>query len=260
MKQKYLAKLGLLAVVLVGLFAGASTASAQFVNGGFESGDFSGWTQGSGYWYYNQPDWPINAANYFPGGSKYNAAGNASAIVTQGIDSHSHLNTVFEGKYSARINDWSPGFGISAIRQTVTNYTDPHIFFAWAAVLEDSHGPTDSDNFTLLLTDDTTGTTLYSASYNSYSNGSIFKSSNYWYYTDWQIADLDVSAFAGDTFTISLLAADCSQGAHAGYVYLDGFSRQIPTTGAVPEPSTYGMIGAGALLVGALLRRRFAKR
>jgi hypothetical protein len=31
------------------------------------------------------------------------------------------------------------------------------------------------------------------------------------------------------------------------------------TNGAVPEPSTYGMIGAGVLLIGALLRRRFAK-
>jgi hypothetical protein len=30
--------------------------------------------------------------------------------------------------------------------------------------------------------------------------------------------------------------------------------------GAVPEPSTYGMIGATALLLGAMLRRRFAKR
>ena len=33
-----------------------------------------------------------------------------------------------------------------------------------------------------------------------------------------------------------------------------------PTIGAVPEPSTYGMIGAGVLLIGALLRRRFSKK
>jgi hypothetical protein len=30
--------------------------------------------------------------------------------------------------------------------------------------------------------------------------------------------------------------------------------------GAVPEPSTYGMMGAAALLVGVMIRRRFAKR
>lgn len=49
------------------------------------------------------------------------------------------LNRVYNGGYAARINDWYNNYSVSVISQTVTNYTDPHIYFAWAAVLESSH-------------------------------------------------------------------------------------------------------------------------
>lgn len=59
------------------------------------------------------------------------------------------------------MKDWANNDSVSVISQTVTNYTDPDIYFAWATVLEASNGPTDSRNFTLMLTDDTTPTVLY---------------------------------------------------------------------------------------------------
>jgi hypothetical protein len=51
-------------------------------------------------------------------------------------------------------------------------------------VLEASHDPTDSDNFTLMLADDTTQTLLYAVAYDSYANGSIFHPYGNWFYTD----------------------------------------------------------------------------
>jgi len=263
MKQHGFIKSGLLALGLAGLLAGASTASAQFVNGGFEDGTFNGWTKGSGYW---DGTWPINTSSYFPSGSNYSAGYDASAIVTPGDDPivGSLLNRVYAGNYAVRVNDWVNNNSISAIKQTVANYQDTTIFFEWAAVLEASHGSTDSDNFTLRLTNDTKGITLFNASYNSFDNGSIFSTLGSWYYTAWQVQSLDVSAYIGDTFTLELLASDCPYGGHAGYVYLDGFGSVIvqpgPGGGAVPEPSTYGMIGAVVLLGGVFIRRRFAKR
>ena len=73
---------------------------------------------------------------------------NASAVVSLGPDPivGSLLNTVYNGSYAARVNDWYNNNSISVISQTVTNYTDPFIYFAWAAVLESSHYSTDSDN------------------------------------------------------------------------------------------------------------------
>ena len=81
----------------------------------------------------------------------YNMGYNASAIVGQGFDPivGSNLNTVYNGVYAARVNDWYNNNSVSVTSQTVTNYTDPYIYFAWAAVLESSHYSTDSDNFTL---------------------------------------------------------------------------------------------------------------
>jgi len=254
MKKFSLVQSGLLALTLAAFIMAGNTASAQFTNGGFEDGTLTGWNQGYGYWYGGA----IDPSTYLNG-----ITSPATQIVTPGFDPvvGSKLNQVYNGNYAVRVNNSFQDYSVSAISQTVHNYTDTHIYFDWAAVLESSHGPADSDNFSLKLTDDTKNLTLYSVQYNSASNGPIFSYLNGWYYTDWQVQDLDVSQYLGDTFTLSLLASDCPYGGHAGYVYLDGFRSTVSiTTGAVPEPSTYGMIGASLLLVCAMLRRRFAKR
>jgi hypothetical protein len=232
--------------------------NANFINGGFEDGNFNGWTQGSGYW----SGGAINTSDYFPGGSKYNAGADASAIVTPGPDPivGAALNRVYHGNYAVRVNDWVNNYSASAIRQTVTNWSAPQITFEWAAVLQASHGATDSDNFTLTLKNDTKGTTLYSAQYNSATNGAMFNYFNGWYWTPWQVQTLNTAADIGDTLTIELLGVDCPYGGHAGYVYLDGFGPTPPPPPGIPEPSTYGMIGAGLLVALASLRRFFRKQ
>jgi hypothetical protein len=242
-------------VVACCLAIAAPAVAGSFVNGGFEDGTFNGWTQGAGYW---NGYWPIIPSDFLPGGAYYNMGYNASAIVTPGGDPvvGNLLNQVYNGSYAARVNDWYNNNSVSVISQTVTNYTDPNIYFAWAAVLESSHGPTDSDNFTLMLTDDTKGTTLYLVSYNSYNNGPMFHPYGYWFYTDWQVQQLDVSSLMGDTFTLTLLGSDCPYGGHAGYVYLDGFGSAPPPP-TTPEPGTLALLGTGGVFAANWLRRRF---
>jgi hypothetical protein len=255
---------GLTAGILVSV--GTMTADS-FVNGGFEDNNFGSWQRGSGAWYGDLS--VLTTANYSPGGAYYDASYDQSAIVGAGTDANTGgaLNRVYSGNYSARVNNNVNDYSVSLIKQTVTNYTDQYIFFAWAAVLQDSHGVTDSDNFRLTLKNDTTNSILYDVTYNSANTpAGLFSSFGSWYYTQWQVQQLDVSAFAGDTFTLSLLASDCPYGGHAGYVYLDGFGAVVPVQtdggggGAVPEPSTYGFMGAAALLGAVIYRRRFAKK
>jgi hypothetical protein len=239
----------------------ATSASAQFVNGGFENGDFTGWTQGAGR--ASAANWggyPPNPTRFLPGGPAYDMSYNRSGVVTQGKDPRTgnQLDMVYSGNYSARVNDYTNSYHVSVISQTVNNWQADNIFFAWAAVLQASHGATDSDNFTLKLTDLTDGVDLITRSYNSYQNGPIFTETNNWFWTQWQIEQLDTTGIKGHDLNLTLLASDCPYGAHGGYVYLDGFGAAPPQPGPVPIPGSVLFLGSG--LVGLIAVRKKLKK
>ena len=151
-----------------------SPALAGFTNGDFETGDASGWTVGAGY------RASVNNPTLDSCHSCSRVAActtppmNHSAVVSSGIAPHTdgNLNQVYSGSYSYRAEDTTYGGYASVITQSVTNYTDPDIFFAWAAVLEGAHGTNDAATFKLTLHDDTDNTTLVSREYNAASTGS----------------------------------------------------------------------------------------
>jgi PEP-CTERM motif len=246
-----------------------SLHAQAFVNGGFDDGTTTGWTVGSG----NRSGaafGSLNPASYLGLNGGGPSAGNRSAVVSPGLDPVLGAlmpNIVFGGTNSYRVEDAGViGGWLSVISQTVTNYSAPDIFFAWMAVLDNGgHSQADSAGMIITLTDVTTNTLLINRRYNAGNGGGgvdpRFSSSGSLFYTpQWQIEQLSIDALlANHTFTLTVLATDCGPTGHTGYVYLDGFGAVAPPAGpigAVPEPSTYGMIGAAALVAAVVARRR----
>ncbi len=260
--------------VLLGLSALALSATgasaAGFVNGSFEDGNTSGWITGGGY-RGNTSNPSLTPSAVLPGGSLNQDAGVRSAVINSSyVDPNVGAalgSTVYSGNYAYRVENTSSGGYASAISQSVVGYTDPTIFFAWKAVLENGgHTAPESALLRITLRDDTTGTDLVTRTYDAGATGggvdARFSSIGDLFYTaSWQIEQINIDAsLLGHNFTLSVLAADCEPTGHVGYAYLDGFGSVLPGNDPtpVPEPASFALYGLGMLGLGLVRRRRGA--
>lgn len=256
---------------LAALTLAASANAAGFVNGSFEDGTTTGWTIGGGS-RSSQNLSSIDPSQYLPGGSRYNATianGHSAVVGTSYVDTSPVGNLlpspVYGGNYSLRVEDTTSGGYVSVASQTVANYTDPDIFFAWLAVLENGgHSAEQSAAMIIQLKDLTVGDVLISRVYNAVGGGGgvdarFSQLGNYYYTSQWQIEQLAIDASRqGNTFELTVLASDCGPTGHEGYIYLDGFGNVAPPPAGVPEPGALLLAGT-ALLGAAGVRRRKSK-
>lgn len=228
----------ILTAVLIATLA-VTAALAAFTNGDFEQGTFNGWTQ---EFFLNNG---LTGSPPFDGSSIVRTPGGSNQSLILGpfpprsqTDPYSPIQYPAAGLYTARINGPTTGRISNTIKQTVTveagdvSVVDGlvHLRFIYAAVMQDpGHAPQEQPWFYVSVKNDTKGTVLYDKfSYvgdaNNWQNSTVTG----WKYLDWIQIKIDGGMDVGDQITLEAIAADCSLGGHAGYVYIDEIGFRVP--------------------------------
>jgi uncharacterized repeat protein (TIGR01451 family) len=237
----------LLSLVIAGALG--ATVTALFNNGGFENGNFTGWTKST------FANGSLSGAQPYTGASITRNVGGVDWTTVEGGPSVAPLSlsdpTVGSdvqfprfGHYVGRVNYAGgnyPNFNANAIVQQTTvtasdvdAYDDRvHIRFAYLPVVEDGgHAAAQQAYFYVAVKNVTQGNAVLYQRF-TYANeaGVPWQIANGYQFTDWQVVDVapDAANLAvGDTIEIEVVASGCSQGGHGAWVYVDAFGSSIP--------------------------------
>jgi hypothetical protein len=229
----------LIAVVLA-LFV-TSMALAAFTNGGFESGDLTGWTEDASLKtagitvgppaYYNTTAGPSNDLTY---------------AVGAGADANVGISTTYSGSYAAVINYEGDWYNLNTLSQSaaVDDTTDLkadgnyHYYVAFAPVLDTGgHSAEDQPFVNVSMKNGSTeifNQFSYPADGNpNWIHDGAVGSADDAYHMPWQVYDIAFPSGVlvdGDTLSLAVTSAGCNQSGHWGYTYLDDFGPNDPAT------------------------------
>jgi len=148
------------------------------------------------------------------------------------------------GQYALRLGNALAGAQAEKIRLTFRVTPDLTFFLLnYAVVLNDpAHEIFEQPRFEMNILDEQ-GRPLECGTYEVRAAPSIpgFESCKEgWRVRDWTAVGFELQRFLGDSIQIEILTTDCSQGAHAGYAYIDANCRplEIQLEGYCPDSTT----------------------
>jgi len=239
----------------------APIAMAGFTNGGFETGNFTGWTLEYGTISAASPcDMTLTWSTVLPGGHPAPAVISASDAPAGGqpIDVDPYCDS-----YAARINDLIGGYHATRLRQSfVVSAAEAcplpnaqHVDVTWGAMIQDGgHCPGQQAWFSIDVQVNGSSVSLTRVDATAAAaagSGWVFVGGSDWYKQ--KSTSVPFYAAAGDTVEVILTAYDCAGSAHGGMAFLDCVDFSCgPTCGPDPiafykfdNPGNFGLDDTG---------------
>lgn len=229
-----------------------NSSYAQCPNGNLENGNLSGaWTP---YTSIHSPFGGVPISNLTP-----NQVNGRHTIMTgNGNDPivGANIPLVSEGSHSVRLGNSSAGGQADILKYTFNVSPQNETFeFRYAMVMEDPGHPDDENPFFTYLVVKGSGLNL---SPSTLITGGQFVAdlSNPYYkqvqgkdivYKEWTPVCLDLSDYKDEVVSIIFITADCNQGGHFGYAYIDGLCEDASAVAKLNIPSS---ICQGAPIIG----------
>lgn len=225
----YIRTFGLSALSLLFLVASYSVTKAQCPqNVGFELNNFNGWNGFTG------SCCPLTVPT--PG----IVAGRHTIMTGAGFDAQvgAQIPVVAPGggNYSVRLGNSSTGGQAERLTSTIPISTSNTSYIYWYAVVmqDPGHPVAEQPRFEIEIRD-ANGNLVPCGLYQVAAGNNIpgFLTLGQLRYKQWSPVNQDLTAYVGQTCSVTFTTADCGYGGHFGYAYIDGLCDQFSLVGGI---------------------------